>query len=214
MTFDFRQRFTAAAAYSDRHFAAFLLAADPLAAKLKAAQREQVITGAMQCGAASAQELKERFASMPPSEIAGRLGIKIVAGEPASVRLVLSSYDSRAVAITLNRGLIAKLKQRLAEELLLPLFDPEELAVAHELFHVMEARDAAIFTRSFKLTLWHLGPWQYGSTVLAASEIAATVCAKALCRLAFNPLLLEPLILRWAGGESAEDWFARLALAS
>lgn len=137
-----------------------------------------------------------------------------MAGEPATARLVLSTYDPGAAAITLNRGLIAKLKQCLAEELLLPPFDPEELAVAHELFHVLEAGDAAIFTRCFKITLWRLGPLQYRSTVLAASEIAATACAKALCRLGFNPILLEPLILRWTGAESAQDWFARLTLPS
>ena len=212
MTFDFRRQFSAAAAYDDRQFAAFLLAADPLAAKLKASQREEIIAGAMQCGIASAQELSERYASASPSEIARRLGMKIVADERARARLVLSSYDSGKAAITINRALIAKLKQCLAEELLLPPFDAEELAVAHELFHVLEAKNAAIFTRRFKITLWHLGPFQYRSTVLAASEIAATLCAKALCRLHFNPVLLEPLILRCARGESAEDWFARLAL--
>jgi hypothetical protein len=212
MTFDFRQHFTAALAYDDKHFAAFLLAADPLVAKLKTLQREQIIAGAMQCATASAQELNERYASMPPSEIATRLGIKIVTGEPASARLVLSSYDSHQAAITVNPSLIAKLKQCLAAELLLPPFNPEELAIAHELFHVLEAKDAVIFTRCFKITLWRLGPLQYRSPVLAASEIAATFCAKALCRLHFNPVLLEPLILRCARGESAEDWFARLAL--
>ena len=140
--------------------------------------------------------------------------MKIVAGEPATARLVLSSYDSGAAAIMLNRGLIAKLKQCLAEEPLLPPFDPEELAIAHELFHILEARDPAMFTRCFKITLWRLGPLQYRSPVLAASEIAATACAKALCRLGFNPILLEPLILRCSGAESAQDWFARLMLTS
>jgi hypothetical protein len=215
MTFDFRQQFTAAAASDDKHFAAFRLAADPLAGKLTAAQRQEIIAGAIQCGAASAQKLGERFASTPASEIAGHLRIKIVAdAASAGMRLVLSSYDSRAAAITLNGGLIGKLKQCLAEEPLLPPFDPEELAIAHELFHFLEARDAAIFTRRFKISLWRLGPLQYSSTIPAASEIAATACAKALCRLAFNPLLLEPLILRWAGGESVEAWFARLAASS
>jgi len=85
---------------------------------------------------------------------------------------------------------------------------------AHELFHVLEARDAAIFTRCFKITLWRLGPLQYRSPVLAASEIAATACAKTLCRLSFNPILLEPLILRLSGAESPQDWFARLTLPS
>jgi hypothetical protein len=209
MTFDFRQKFTAAFSCRDEHFAAFLLQADPLAGKLTAAQREQIISGATQCGVAAAQSLRERFSFSLPSEIAGLSALKIVAAEPAG-RLVLSSYDPNAGAITLHKSLILNLKQWLAKEKLLPDFDPEELAIAHELFHWRESKDPGIFSRQFKVTLWRLGPVQNRSAVSAASEIAAAACAKALCRLGFNPTLLEPVILRWAGAESVAAWFDRL----
>jgi hypothetical protein len=209
MTFDFRQKFTAACTYSDQHFAAFLLQADPLAGRLNSAQREQIISGAPQCGIAAAQLLRERFSSAPPSEIAGLLGLKIVAAETAG-RFVLSSYDPNAGTIKIHRSLILSLKQWLLEEKLLPYFDPEELAIAHELFHDCESKDAGIFSRQFKVTLWRLGPVQNRSTIPAASEIAAAACAKALCLLGFNPILLEPIILRRAGVEGMAAWFDRL----
>ena len=209
MTFDFRQKLTAASTYSDELFAALLLQADPLAGRLTSAHRQQITSGASQCGVDIAQMLKERFSSALPSEIADLLGLKIVAGE-SKVGLILSSYDPNAAAITLHRSLILKLKQFLAEEQLLPHFDPEELAIAHELFHYCESKDAGIFSRRFKVTLWRLGPLQNRSTVPAASEIAAASCAKALCRLCFNPILLEPVILRSAGAEGVEAWFDRL----
>jgi hypothetical protein len=210
MTFDFRRKLTVAAAYSDGRFAAFLLESDPLAGKLSLRQREEIIAGSLHCGATAAQQLSERFASAKPAEIARLLGLRIVAGEMAGPRLVLSAYDPHAATITLNRELMAKLKHVLEEERLLPTFDAEELAIAHELFHCLENSDAGIFSRQFKITAWRLGPFQYRSTVQAASEIAATICAKTLCQLVFNPVLLEPVILRWAGAESAEAWFDRL----
>lgn len=211
MTFDFRRKLTVAAAYSDRHFAAFLLESDPLAGKLTLRQREEIIAGSMQCGAAVARQLSESFASARPAEIARLMRQRIVAGEMAGPRLVLSSYDAHAATITLNRELLAKLKHVLDDERLLPPFDAEELAIAHELFHCLENSDGGIFSRQFKITAWRLGPIQYRSTVPVASEIAATICAKVLCRLVFNPILLEPVILRWAGTlESAEAWFGRL----
>ncbi len=209
MTFDFRQKLTAASTQSDELFAALLLQADPLAGRLSSAQRQQIISGATQCGVDIARTLRERFSSAPPSEIAGRLGLRIVAGE-TKVGLILSSYDSNAAAITVHRSLLLKLKQYLTEEPLLPYFEPEGLAIAHELFHYCESKDAEIFSRRFKVMLWRLGPLQNRSTVPAAGEIAAASCAKALCRLGFNPILLEPVILRWAGAEGVEAWFDRL----
>jgi hypothetical protein len=212
MTFDFRQKLTAASTYSDELFAALVLQADPLAGRLSSTQRVQIIIGASQCGLDIARMLRERFPSTLPSAMAGLLGLKIVAGE-TRVRLILSSYDPNAGAIILYRGLLLKLKQFLAQENLLPHFDPEELAIAHELFHHCESKDAGIFSRRFKVTLWRLGPIQNRSAIPAASEIAAASCAKALCRLGFNPVLLEPVILRSAGAESVEAWFDRLERA-
>jgi len=208
MTFDFRQQFTAATNYSDEHFAAFLLQADPLFGKLSSVQRKQIISGATQCGLDTARMLRERFASAPPSEIAGLVGLKIVSGETG--RMLLSAYDPTAGSITLYRNSMLKVKQFLRAENLLPAFDPEELAIAHELFHHCENENPEIFSRRFKVTLWRFGPIENRSAVSAASEIAAASSAKSLCRLGFNPTLLEPIILRCSGAENVEAWFCRL----
>jgi len=212
MTFDFRQKFSAARGYDDKHFAALLLQADPLAGKLTSAQREQIIGGAMQCGIDVARMLGEQFSSAAPSEIARLMGLKIAEGGIAG-KLVLSSYDANSATITLHRSLTLRVKQWAAEEELLPPFELDELAIAHELFHVCESRDSEIFSRRFKVTLWRLGPLQNRSTVPAAGEIAAASCAKRLCCLGFSPILLEPVILRSAGAESVEAWFDRLERA-
>jgi hypothetical protein len=63
MTFDFRQKLTAASTYSDELFAALVLQADPLAGRLSSTQRVQIIIGASQCGLDIAQMLRERFPS-------------------------------------------------------------------------------------------------------------------------------------------------------
>jgi hypothetical protein len=208
---DFRLRLSRAAGYSDEHFAAFLLNNDPLAGKLTAAQRRELITGAIDSGASVARELSERFAAKLPTEVACLLGGKIVAGNLRGSRLVLSNYDPHAATITLNRAVIEKLEQcQLSQRLLPATFSPAEVAVAHELFHHVESSDQGIFSRHFKVTLWRLGPLRYRSTVAAAGEIAATVCAKTLCRLCFNPVLLEALTLYMEDPSRLTEWFDRL----
>jgi len=139
MTFDFRQKFSAARAQDDKHFAALLLQADPLAEKLTSAQREQIIGGAMQCGIEVARKLGEQFSSAAPGEIARLLGLKIAEGEIAG-KLVLSSYDANSATITLRRGLILRVKQWAAEEGLLPHFEIEELAIAMSCFTFAKAK--------------------------------------------------------------------------
>jgi len=216
MTFDFRSRFAAAATYSDQRFATLVLKADSLAAKLTQAQREELIAGALRCGTDAAQKLRTCFTSALPSEMARLLQLRTVAGQcapAARTRMVLSSYDPRPATITLNRELMAKAGQWLAEEKLLPPFGLEELAIAHELFHYLESTDAGIFSRQFKICLWRLGPLRSRSTVPATSEIAATACSRILCHLSFNPILLEPVILRLYSPENVEAWFQRLEQA-
>jgi len=212
---DFRLRLSRAAGYSDDQFAAFLLNNDPLAGKLTAAQRREIITGAADSGAAVALMLSERFAAKPPTEVACLLGVKIVAGNLRGARLLLSNYDPSAATITLNKAMIKKLEQcQLSQRLLPGIFDPAEVAVAHELFHHVESSDQSVFSRHFKVTLWRLGPLRYRSTVAAAGEIAATVCAKTLCRLCFNPVLLEALTLYTEGAPRLAEWFDQLNRAA
>ena len=208
---DFRRRLSAAAIYSDEHFAAFLLNHDPLAGKWTAAQRSEIITGAVHCGVDVARELSERFAAVPPADVASLLGVKIVAGDLSGARLVLSNYDSRSATITLDKALIERLDQCQVSQILLPgTFNPAEVAVAHELFHHIESGDKSIFPRRFKVTLWRLGPLRYRSTVPAASEIAATICAKTICRLCFNPVLLEAVTLYVKDAQRLAEWFDQL----
>jgi hypothetical protein len=208
---EFRLRLSTVAGYSDEHFAAFLLNNDPLAGRLTAAERREIITGAVHSGADVARELSERFAAKLPAEVACLLGVKIVAGDLSGARLVLSNYDSRTATITLNRAMLEKLEQCQVSQALLPgIFNPAEVAVAHELFHHMESGDKGVFSRQFKVTLWRLGRLRYRSTVAAAGEIAATVCAKTFCRLRFNPVLLEAVALYMEDAPRLAEWFDRL----
>jgi len=208
---DFRLLLSAAAIYSDEHFAAFLLNNDPLRSKLTAAQRHAIITGAVQSGADVARELSERFAAKLPAEVAPLLGVKIVADDLKGARQVLSNYDSCTATITVNKTMIDKLEQCQVSQTLLPgIFNPTEVAVAHELYHHIESGDKGVFSRQFKVTLWRLGPLRYRSTVPAASEIAAAICAKTLCRLCFNPVLLEAVTLYMEDAQRLAEWFDQL----
>jgi hypothetical protein len=208
---EFRRRLSIAASYSDEHFAAFLLNNDLLSGTLTAVQRREIITGAVHSGADAARELRERFAAKSPSEMACLLGVKIVKHDLSGARLVLSNYDPHTATVTLNQALIGKLEQCQVRKTLLPgIFNPEEAAIAHELFHHIESSDRGVFSRQFKVTLWRLGPLRYRSTVPAAGEIAATVCAKILCCLCFNPALLEAVALYIKDDPRLAEWFDQL----
>jgi hypothetical protein len=208
---DLRLRLSAAAIYSDEHFAAFLLNSDPLSGKLTATEQREIITGALHCGVEVARELGGRFAAVSPTELACRLGVKIVAGDLRSARLVLSTYDPHTTTVTLNKALIEKVEQCQCSQTLLPRnFNLTEITVAHELFHHVESGNKGIFSRQFKVTLWRFGPLLFPSTVSAAGEIAATVCAKTLCGLCFNPVLLEAVALYMEDEPRMTGWFDRL----
>ena len=210
MISEFKARLANAGRYGDERYASFLLASDPLAGKLTPGLRREITGGALRCGTETAGRLRERFGAALPREIALRSGLRIEEGSLSQPRLVLSSYDSRAAVITLNSSLIEQIDRFLSVENLLPAgAGSAEIAVAHELFHHAESADPAIFTRTYRITLWGIGPLCYRSAVPMASEIAAGACARALCRLSFHPLLLEPILLRTRSTAEAEDWFDR-----
>lgn len=212
MTSSFAARLARAAAYADERFAGLLLAADPLDAKLSAGQRREIIDGALACGTAVAARLAASGAGQPPSEISRRLGVAVTAAALPGGRQVLSLYEPDRREILLNEELLERLERGIAAASLGSLFGgaaAAEIAVAHELFHHVEAGDEAIFSRSYRVTLWRIGPLRYRSRVPAAGEIAAMACSKALCRLPVSPLLLEAVLLA-ADGDRAAVWLDRL----
>jgi len=218
MTCNFRERLAAAAAYPDECFAAFLLANDIAGSKLGREQRDQAIAGSLACGAAVAAKLAEEAGlqkwTQPASDIACRLGVAVVAApDLPGPMLLLSCYEPRKRLITLNRRAMSRLEEAAALHGLADLLGPfaaAEVAVAHELFHYVEAGDCNLFPRRYRITLWRIGPFKYQSRLPALSEIAAMACAKALCRLTFNPLLLEAVLLEAAEKGQGMAWLDRL----
>lgn len=197
------------AALPDERFAALLLCADPLATKLDAARRSEVIATALACGRTVAERLIREYGDILPSEMADLLGVKVTKADLPGQRVILSVYKPERKEITLDRCALANIERMIAEHCLTDLLGPfsvVEVSVAHELFHHVEDVGQAIYTRSKIITLWSIGPFQYRSTIPAAGEIAAMACAKTLCGLPFNPLLLEAVLLRANSAEHSDDW--------
>jgi hypothetical protein len=213
MTYSLRASLQTASGFPDERFAALLLSADPLAAKLDAARRMEVIVAALACGRTVAERLIREYGDILPSEMADMLGVKLTKADLPGKRVILSVYEPGRKEIILDRRALAHLERMMAEHCLPDLpgsFSVAEVAVAHELFHHVEDGDPAIYTRSKIITLWSIGPFHYRSTFPSAGEIAAMACAKTLCRLPFSPLLLEAVLLRASGAEHAAAWLERL----
>ena len=213
MTYNFWSSLQTAAAFPDERFAALLLSADVLAAKLDPAQRMEVIAATLACGRTVAERLIWEYGDILPSEMADLLGVKVIRADLPGQRIILSVYEPGRKEIILDLSALAHLERIIVEHCLLDLLGPfnvAEIAVAHELFHHIEEVEPTIFTRSKIITLWSIGPFQYRSTIPATGEIAAMACAMTFCRLPFNPLLLEALLLRASGAEHADAWLERL----
>jgi hypothetical protein len=208
----FRQSLLEAKEYQDERFAAFLAAADCLAAKMSPEEQAAAVSGALACGLAVACEIAGSFKGRP-AKLAEQMGLRIVEAPRVFMRPILSSYDPAARIIAVNPTLLNTIN-RIVDEYgiaeLLGEFDPQEVAIGHELFHHVEGDGKNLFVKRFSITLWRIGSFHYRSTIPAVSEIAAFACAKALCRLDFNPLLLDAIILKGTHPEQVEPWFRRL----
>jgi hypothetical protein len=73
--------------------------------------------------------------------------------------------------------------------------DPEEIVIALELYHRVEALRPHIATRKMRVCTWRLGSLKLHSPLHAPSEIAAHAFAKAHLKLTCFPKVLECIAL-------------------
>jgi len=109
-----------------------------------------------------------------------------------------AEYRSRPPAIVLyNRGLFP-LERTLVDELatrLLGRATPQDVFVAHELFHHAETiRSEVPIARRYRPTLLRIGNWHWRTGIAALSEIAAGAFAQSLLELPCHPKVLDFVI--------------------
>jgi hypothetical protein len=173
-----------------------MLKADPHGRRLDSAAQFTAVSDALADGAATAKDLRKRFPTLTPREVARELRVPIeTTDDDPMVGSIwrFAEYRARPPRIMLyNRG-IAPLERTLASsERLLGPATPRDVFIAHELYHHAEAiRSEVPIARRHQPTLFRIGNWRWRTGVAALAEIAAGAFAQSLLELPCHPCVLN-----------------------
>jgi hypothetical protein len=188
--------FAEIAAASPETLGLAMLKADPHGWRLDRAAQLAAVSDALADGAATARDLRKRFPTLTPQEVARELRVPIeTTDDDPMIGSIwrFAEYRPRPPRIMLyNRG-IAPLERELANsERLLGRATPRDVFVAHELYHHAEAiRSEVPIARRYQPTLFRIGNWRWRTGVAALAEIAAGAFAQSLLDLPCHPWVLN-----------------------
>jgi hypothetical protein len=187
-----------------------MLEADPHAWRLDRATQLAAVSDALTDGAATALGLRRRFPNLAPQEIARELRLPIEATDDDPLIGSLwrfAEYQERPRRIRLYRRGLAPLDRVVTGGLaarLLGQATPQDVFIAHELFHHFEATRAETpIARRYQPTLFRIGRWHWRTGIAALAEIAAGAFAQALLDLPCYPKGLDLIALEVIGSSAA-----------
>jgi hypothetical protein len=194
-----------------------MLEADVHARRLDRPTQLAAVRCALADGTATAKALRVRFPDLAPQGIAHALGVPVetIDDDPMVGSLWrFAEYRARPTRIVLYSRGLAPLdrvaKTPLSMQLLGPA-TPQDVFIAHELFHHAEAiRPDVPIARRYQATLFRIGGLSWRTGLPALSEIAAGAFAQGLLDLPCHPRLLDLLAL---DAISAQATAARMAAA-
>jgi hypothetical protein len=185
-------------AASPETLARAMLEADPHAWRLDGPTQSAAVAEALADGAAVAEDLRARFPGLAAQAIARELGVPVEEiGDNPSVGSLwrFAEYRQRPARIVLYRRGLAPLDRaivRASAERLLGRATPQEVFVAHELYHHAEAtRSDTPIARRYRPTVLRIGGWHWRTGIAALSEIAAGAFAQSLLDLPCHPRVLD-----------------------
>lgn len=215
MTCSLEELVEAAQAFPDHAYAFLQLKSDPFFGRLPVNDIAFLVAAALDCGTITATAIRQEQGEIPPRQIAKAFGVKVSTTEasPGKMQLVCSLYEASRKDITVHSNILQTVS------LALPSTNPDgpfgevsltNMAIAHELFHHLEEITPTIFTRTFRITLWQLGPLKNTSGIPALSEIGAFSFAKSLCQLPFYPALINLILLYSQKPEAAIGYYNQI----
>jgi hypothetical protein len=199
-----------------------MLEADPHAQRLDRAAQIAAVRDALAEGTATTKALRARFPRLAPQGIARELGIPIETTDDYPVVGTIwrfAEYRERPPRILLYSRGLAPVECAIAGVLakrLLRQATPQEVFIAHELFHHIEAtRSDTPIARRHQPTLFRIGSWHWRTGLAALSEIAAGAFAQALLDLPCHPRVLDLVALdAISANTTAARFAARIAAAA
>jgi len=177
----------------------YAFAREPLNGRLDDALRAELMERARTCGESWARRCARDARSASPLEIAEKLGATVTFAEkPHGQDRVTFAEFTEPDEIYVYTDALDKAEDLLDTPGVLeaagPKMRPQELLVAHEVFHLIELRHARdIWTQTYRLDI-KLGPFRNPSRLSVLGELAAMSFAQTLTGVGCSPYVLDVLL--------------------
>lgn len=173
---------------------------EPINGRFSDEMRMEMYDAAVECGRQCARQCKERYGNISMKKLAEILGLKVVFRQrpQSSARVLFADFREPDTIHIYEDGILrgnALLKEEQTADAFKQAVDLVSILMAHELFHVLEMRDASMWTRTYRVKLWNLGPVKNMSPVAVLSEIAAMAFAKEMNQLSFSAYVLDAFLV-------------------
>ena len=199
----------------DLAWAKYAFSREALNGKFDDAQRLELTQKAMDCGKDAADVCIAKYGTSDPVAIAKAMGLKVsYPTQPQNAGRVLFAEFCPPQEINIFMDAINKANRLLEEpdvqETLGEIQIPNIL-LGHELFHRVEQEQSAeIWTKTFKIHLWRIGPIRNHSRVSVLSEIAAMSFSKRLNALPYSPYVMDAFLVYGYSAEVASRLYEEM----
>jgi len=184
----------------DMEWAKYAFSREPLSGKFDDAARNDLMQKAFECGEKAAQECIAQYETSDPQEIAKAMGLKVsypMTPQDGGRVLFAEFYPPSEVCIYMDavERANALFKKQGVREALGNVKIPNIL-LSHELFHFIEDQQVdEIWTKTYKIELWKIGPIRNRSRIVVLSEIAAMGFCKELNKLPYTPYVMDAFLV-------------------
>jgi len=192
----------------DGEWTEYAFSREPLNGRFNKAERHKLMQQAIDCGRQIAEECISQYGASGPLTIAKALGLNVdYPRQPQDGGRVLFAEFCPPGDINIFMDAIDKAHELLSEpgvrEALGAIHIPDVL-LAHELFHYMEdIRAKEIWTKTYKIELWGIGPLRNRSKIVVLSEIAAMAFCKRLNDLPYSPYVMDAFLVYGYSADNA-----------
>lgn len=192
---------------------------EPMNGRFSDAQRMGFYLSALECGKQQADKIFEIYGDIKPEELAQKLNLKVEYPQmpQAKSRILFAEFAEPNTVRVYKDGLEKGALINKSETM--PKWLPEgteikDILIAHELYHVLEQRDKSIWSESYRISLWKIGPVENKSPIAVLSEIAAMAFAERMNHLNFSAYLFDAFLVYGYSAKAASALYDEMIAAA
>lgn len=172
---------------------------DPLTRLVSIEDYTSYFRAARKCGMDLACRLRQQWGELSCQELAEKLGVRVerLPMPDGDGMLTFACYhepDLVQVFVDNAKATETLIRESGGDEFIGDV-DICEMLLAHELFHVLQARDPSLYVNQKHIQLWKIGPFKRRSKLMSLEEVAAMAFAQEWLRMSVTPYLYDVLML-------------------